>query len=138
MTDSASNGSMDPLEFDLTPAEQLIKIKHTDGTVHQYFMREITGRKRAVYLNGISNRTTRDPKTGKPQGVKTFEGLETSLLALCMYDSAGKEIDPKVVEEWPARVVTALYDRAKELSGLDKDAEKNAKKSTEPEKTASG
>jgi hypothetical protein len=126
-------------DLDLIEGEERIRIKQKDGTVKTYILREISGRKRAMYMNAISSKTARDPRTGKAQGIKNFDGIETALLELCLYEEGAVTPVPKAtIEEWPSRIVTHLNDRAKQLSGLDAKAEETAKKSTTEEKTDIG
>lgn len=63
---------------------------------------------------------------GKTEGLTDYEGLQSGLLALCLYKD-GELVAEKVLQGWPASVLSDLFDAAQELSGLDKGAETKAK-----------
>lgn len=89
-----------------------------------YTVRELDGAARGLYLNSMSNRVKINAQ-GKPVGMTTFEGLETSLLKLCLYDDIdGVLVSEKEMAHWPASVLSKLFDIASDLSGLNDAAKK--------------
>jgi len=104
-------------EYTLELKEHQLKI---NGRLHT--IRELDGTDRAKYLNSVSSRVKVNNQ-GKPVGMTTFEGLETSLLKLCLYD--GDELVPeKVMSKWPASLLGKFFDIASDLSGLNEAAKK--------------
>jgi hypothetical protein len=92
-------------------------------------LRELSGTQRDKYLNNLGNRA-RTNKDGKVVGMKDFDGMQANLLTRCLYrvntgnpDTAFKEGE---VQAFPARIQSLLFDKAKELSGMDDDAEESA------------
>lgn len=105
-------------EFSLELEEIPIKIKDKNGTTLEYSLRELDGFERDKYLNSLSDRIRIDVN-GKPSGVKNFDGLQASLLSKCLWDAEGKLVPISVVQKWPARVQSSLFEQAQKLSGLD-------------------
>lgn len=117
-----------PMEFTLTRKEVPVKLKHpTTGQVTDYILRELDGEGRDAYLNNLGSRMRHNPKDGTPQGVKNFTGLQSSLVSKCLFTKEGDKPVPETeVQKFPASVQSALFERAKEISGLDDDAEEEA------------
>ena len=113
---------MDPknenLEFSLERIEKPVTI---GGKA--YVLRELDGKQRDTYLNGLSQRVR--IVDGKPAGLKSFDGLQASLLALCLYENiaGGEPVPAATIQAWPATVVTRLYEVAREMNGLDEEEE---------------
>jgi len=104
-------------EYSLTLKERSFKI---DGRVH--VIRELDGTERGKYLNSVSSRVKSNTQ-GKPVGMTTFDGLETSLLKLCLYE--GDTLVPeKTMSKWPSSLLSKLFDVASDLSGLNEAAKK--------------
>lgn len=114
----------DDLNFTLERQERPVTISG-----QTYVLIELDGKQRDNYLNGIGQRLRHTPD-GKPAGLKSFDGLQASLIALTMRDSAGKAVPIDVIQSWPARVVSKIYDAAREMNGLGDD-EEVAKKGNE-------
>lgn len=82
-----------------------------------YVVKELDGKSRDKYLTLLSKRVKR---TGDDASVSNFDGLQSSLLAMCLYQ--GDELIPEAtIQAWPARAVTGLYEIAKDLSKLDEE-----------------
>lgn len=104
-------------DYSLELKEHQLKI---NGKLHT--IRELDGVDRAKYLNSVSSRVKVNNQ-GKPVGMTTFDGLETSLLKLCLYD--GDElVSEKVMARWPASLLSKFFDIASDLSGLNEAAKK--------------
>lgn len=112
---------MSELKFSLRLKEMSVSI---DDKPH--VLRELSGKQRDAYLNEIGPRMKFNVE-GKTEGLTNYDGLQSGLLALCLYDEGGVLVKEKVLQEWPASVLSDLFDAAQKLSGLDKGAEKKAK-----------
>lgn len=100
------------LEFDLARKEIPCKL----GGV-EWVLREMDGTMRDQYLNAISSRVRM--VDGKANGVKDFGGLQALLLTRSLYRKDDNQPATQAeIQAWPSSVVGALFDRAKELSGL--------------------
>lgn len=118
---------MKNLQFNLQRSVVPITIKE-DGTDRQYELREMTAADRDRYLDRLGARVKVDEE-GKPVGVKEFNGMQSDLLALCLWDcAAASYVKPETVQAWPSSVVSALYAEAQEMHRLptaDEGAAKN-------------
>lgn len=112
---------MKELKFSLTLKEVTVSLDD-----ESYVLRELSGKQRDMYLNEIGPRMKFNAE-GKTEGLTNYEGLQSGLLALCLYDKDGELVAEKVLQGWPASVLSDLFDAAQELSGLDKGAETKAK-----------
>lgn len=113
------------IELDLSFGEIPVTLKDPKtGESLDYTIRELTGTERDNYMQNLGSRTAKD-KDGSTR-VRNFKGIQAALLVLCMQDSEGKNVTEKVVQAWPARVQSMLYERASKLSGLDDKAEDDA------------
>jgi len=96
--------------------------------VEKFILREMDGVARDSYISFISKRMKSDSK-GDTQ-VTNFDGLQANLLHSCLFrvTDQGKEtaVPMGTIQKWPSRVVGALFDKAKEISGMDDDAEEEA------------
>lgn len=95
-----------------------------------YMLNELTGQQRDGYLNVSAQRVKTDA-TGKPIGIKNFDGLQTHLISLSLRDSEGKPVPETEIKTWPATTVESLYAAAQTLSALvvNDKAEEAAKNS---------
>jgi hypothetical protein len=127
-TDTQNNGQ-EVLSFDLQKKTLLVDLIDAEGVTHHYLLTELDGRERDNYLNGLSKRVT-SGVNGKTK-VSNFDGLQAALLVVCMReqlaDGQTRKLKPEEVQAWPARVQTLLFEKAKAMSGLDDDAEDDAK-----------
>jgi len=105
------------LEFSLTREEKPVKI---DG--QSYTLVEMDGKDRDTYLTKLGERL-RHGADGKATGIKNFDALHATLIALCLRSADGKAVPINTIQTWPARVVTALYDAAMEMNNLGDEKE---------------
>lgn len=101
-----------------------------------YQLRELTGQTRDTYLDKNAGRLKMDG--GKVVGLKTYDGIQSDLLSLCLHDPTGKLVPKEEIQRWPASVVTALFDEARRISKLAADEEKKKETKEEKEKNESG
>ena len=88
-----------------------------------YVMRELDGLQKGKYLNKMGSRIILNDE-GKVSGFKDYAGLETTLLALCMYSSIGEVVTAAVMNKWPSSVLGKLFEAAQDLSGLNEESRK--------------
>ena len=124
------------LKFSLVLKEVPVSVTDAEDVESTYVLRELTGRERDVYLNKMGGRMKFN-EAGKTEGLSDYEGLQSGLLSLCLRDGGGDLVKDKVLQEWPASVLSELFDVAQELSGLDKGAEAKAKNGSK-EKDSTG
>lgn len=122
----------EPLVFDLDRIEESVTLK-LKGEEQKYVLRELIGKERDEYLTSLFARM----KTGN-DGKSTLNnamGLQASLVSKALTHAngslQGSPVDIETINSWPARIVKSLFERAKEISGLDDEAEKKAKKDSE-------
>lgn len=113
------NLSLDELDVELEDPET--------GDVVQYVLREMNGLARDKYLGFIGAKMN----TSKDGDIKMtdYDGLQANLLSRCLFKLVDGKREPvpfKLIQEFPARVQTALFNKAKEISGMDDDAEDTA------------
>ena len=92
----------------------------------RYYIRELNGLGRDNYLNSMRDRTKY--VDGKPAGVRDFKGLTADLLKLCMLEADTKRlVSVNFIQSLPSSLQTKLFNKARDLSGLGKEAEEEAK-----------
>ena len=114
------------LKFSLVLKEVPVNITDAENVEQMHVLRELTGSQRDAYLNKMGTRMKFN-EAGKTEGLSNYEGLQSGLLSLSLRDENGELIKDKTLQEWPASVLSDLFDVAQELSGLDKGAEAKAK-----------
>ncbi len=100
-----------------------VEVEAEDGTVKNYTMREMNGTARDAHMKSMSDRVKFDPATGKPTGLKTFDNLQSGLLARVMFDEEGKPVDNKTIQTWPSSTQTVLFKAAQKLNAMDEKDE---------------
>jgi hypothetical protein len=81
------------------------------------------GVQKGKYLNKMGSRIVLG-EGGKVESFKDYSGLETTLLAVCLYDENNVLVKDSVMQTWPATVLGKLFDLAQELSGLNEESKK--------------
>ena len=106
---------MNELRFDTKVATQPV-ILVVDGEDRKYELRELLGRERDNFLNLLGEQTKYID--GKPAGLKDYRGMHATLLTQCLFDEKGKVVKKEFVQGLPARITTALFNAAQEMSAL--------------------
>jgi len=114
------------LEFSLACESIEVVLVGLDNAERKFTLREFTGKERDAFMNQMSQSVVIDSE-GKVTGFKTFEGLQSGLLARCMYDDADRLVAEEVIQRFPAKVQTELYKVAQRLNGLSGESEELAK-----------
>lgn len=112
--------------FDLSFAEYKFSLKNKDNSIDKYVMREVDGKTRDIYLTEMSGRFDAEGKR-----IKNIVGVPEMLLGRCIYkilaDGTEEAVKPDVISSWPSSLREKLHEKATKLSGLDKEAETDAK-----------
>ncbi len=116
---------MNELKFSTVLKEVPVKITGPDGKEKDYTLRELTGKLRDLFLNDMGARVKLT--AGVVESISNFVGLQSGLLALCLFNENDKPVPADEIESYPATVVAKLFEVAQELSGLDEGAPKSAK-----------
>lgn len=119
---------MNPLKFNLKSSSVPVTLTDAEGKELVMDMREMNAYNRDLYLDQLATRLRLDAQ-GNPAGVKKFDGMQASLLSLCLFDADGKKVPEAEIQKWPASVVSQLFEAAQEMNLLTKaagDASKNA------------
>ena len=111
---------MENLEVSLKRAEIKVKVIDDAGKEHTYTLRELSGKQRDLFLNSMGKRV--NFVNGKIQGLKTYDGVQADLLALCLYDENNEVVKEDVIQTYPASVLAKLFKAAQVLSGFDEVA----------------
>jgi hypothetical protein len=90
-----------------------------------YKLVEMDGRERAQYLNSLGKRVIIGP-SGRPAGMKTFDGLESSLLKLCLYDPDGALVPQAELDTWPSSLLDQLFQIARDMNRLTPESKQEA------------
>ncbi len=116
---------MEKLVFELELKEIPVELTGVDGEAKPYKLKELSGKQRDRFLNDMGKRMTF--KGGEASSITNFEGLQGGLLALCLHDDEGALVSLEKIQEFPANVLTRLFEAAQKLSGLDVGAAEAAK-----------
>jgi hypothetical protein len=104
---------MDSLRFeDITPIEVPVHIHGVD-----YVLRETSGEAAVKYND--ARLACNEYQDGKLVRVHGLADLEPLLVSLCLFTQEGSLVSKTTILGWPARVQKALYDKAREISGMN-------------------
>jgi hypothetical protein len=88
-----------------------------DGKEAHYELREMSANARDKYLDQLGERMKVDAE-GKVAGVRKFEGLQSALLAVCLYDAEGALVKKEAIQSWPSTTVSSLFEEAQKINLL--------------------
>ncbi len=98
---------------DITPIEEKVFVGG-----EEYLLRETSGDAAVKYDN--ARLFCYEYRNGELIRVNNLANLEPLLVSLCLFMVDGKtNVSEVTVRAWPARVQKALYDRAREISGMN-------------------
>ena len=121
-----SDEKREVMTFSLALAEVDVQLENPEtGKVDTYILREMDGTSRDQYLSFVGGRMSGD-EAGK---ISNFEGIQANLLHACIFKVVGDKetrVPIGTIQKFPSRIVTALFDKAKEISGMDDEAEEEA------------
>lgn len=104
------------LELSLKLKDKKVKLDGAD-----YILQEMTGAQRDAYSQSQNERFVMGAD-GKVASIKSWEGMQSSLLALCLCvvkENKPVPVPEDVIQTWPASTQKALFDAAQKLNGLD-------------------
>lgn len=107
---------MSQADFDFDSIETIeipVKYKSVD-----YVLREATSGAAKEFANARISRVKMS-STGEATSYGSLGDLEPLLVSLCLFELSGKPVTVKFVEAMPYKVQKALYEKAKEISGMD-------------------
>lgn len=85
-----------------------------------YVLREASEDAARQYQNAITRCT--QLQDGKVSGISgPLADTQSMLVSLCLFSADGKRVPETKVRQWPARVVSRLFDKAKDISELGGD-----------------
>lgn len=124
---------MSKVSFELSLQEQPVELKSNDKVKH-CIIRELDGKHHKQYMERMAA-NVEIGEDGKVAKILTagVVGLEGFLLSLCLYDESGNLLPTDEIDAFPYTVQKELFKIAQKLSGLDKDAEAEAKNASEVE-----
>lgn len=109
-------------EFDFSDLE-IIEIPVTGPDKQKYLLIEADAEGAKRFKNAQSNVYVFN-EDGKVVGVKNPADLEPFLVSLCLKTATDKKpVGLDVINKWPDRVVSKLFDKAKEISEIGKSKE---------------
>lgn len=105
----------DPISFDdLTPIEIPVKLAGVS-----YTLREASAGAASKWRNFLL-RSTKLSKEGKPVSIEGLADSEILLVSLCLFRAdTGKPVSTSTVATWPSKIVKVLFEKSKQISGLD-------------------
>lgn len=109
------------LTFDLTLIEIAVTLSG-----EQYTLREADGEAGAQFENAKFQGAKIDEVTNTVVSLPNLGDQASLLVSLCLFDKDNNLVPLETVRSWPDRVVTPLYKKAREISGLDEDDEEVA------------
>ncbi len=126
----------DSFDFnDLTLIEIPVSVDGKD-----FILREADGDTAKKYQNALLGSFTLGPE-GKPSKIAGLANVEPMLVSLCLFpvdangNTSKQHVQESVVGKWPSRVVKKLYEKAKEISEIDKTEDDKTVKNEESDTT---
>ena len=116
------------LKLTLRLKEIPVELETEEGVTETYVIKELTGKERDTFLTSMGTRIRYNGK-GEPSGLKNFDGVQASLLSLCLCDAQGEKVPEKTIQMFPATAQNEMFKAARELSALGEDSEDTEKKS---------
>jgi hypothetical protein len=109
---------MSEIRFDdITPIEVEVFVGK-----EKYILRETSGAARVIYDN--ARLACYEYQEGKLVKVHDIANIEVLLVSLCLFMSDGvTPVSEVTIKMWPGRVYKALYERAREISGMSETPE---------------
>lgn len=126
MADASGQDKSQCLDFtDLTIIEVTVKFPNKT-----YTLREASGDIAVSYRNRAMA-CSKFNENGKIAGIEGMADLEPYLVHCCLSDEEGKRVPEEMIRAWPSRYLKELFNKVKEISGLDEDSEETLLKQKE-------
>ncbi len=111
--------------YNAEPAKFEFQIRGAGGVIEDYYMLELLGDEREAYMNSIIGKF--EITANGRSKVKNFTGIQSGLLARCVYDRDNVLVREKLISKWPSKLQSDLYIKAQQMSGMDETAAEKAK-----------
>lgn len=105
------------LTFNLKKTDIPVVIEGGDQGPLNLRLVEMTAAMRDQYLDTVQARMGYD-QSGKPIGIKRFDGMQADLLIRCLLKTDGKPVTQAEVQGWPASIVAGIFAEAQKLNHL--------------------
>jgi len=115
---------MEAMEFSLILNSRCVVLMDATKKKKNYVIKELDGTARDAYMNGVREKAEFDAK-GNVLKIKTFEGSQSGLLSLCLYDDSNTLVTEEEIQKFPSHVLSALHTEAQRLSDLQVKEVKN-------------
>jgi len=109
------------MRLSLRRAEVEVIVEGDNGQEKKWRMVELLGSERNRYLNKLTSRV-KVTNDGKACGIKSFDGFQSDLLCICLYNEDNRLLTKEEVEALPSLTQQSLFVRAQKISGLDDKA----------------
>ena len=112
------------IKLSLKLEEQSVVLINVAGQEETFILREMSGDDLEGYLE--SNRDRLDVEMGengkvRVKAIKSYKGMYSSLLAICLYHSGGEKVTAQEIGKFPYKVQKALFERAQKLNKILED-----------------
>jgi len=119
----------EPVRFNLRLKQIPVVLEDDNGQDHSFTIRELSGHDIESFLEENRSRVDLeldDKGKTRVKSIKSYKGLHTSLLKLCLYDEQGVRVPVKDIDRYPHEVQKKLYEIAQDINGLkDKDKDED-------------
>ena len=105
----------------------VIEIETEPGVCQTYLLKEMIGPEIAAFRKWADARTKYDDK-GNAVGVKQFDGLQSKLISMCLYDPDGTPVPLAVVDGFPVSTQEILFQACQRLNAMTDRGRDEAKK----------
>jgi len=113
-------------KFSLKRKSEVLTFETENGDI-EFTLKEMSAARRDSYLQKLQARVELN-EDGSAKGVSNFVGLQAELIHESLEDKGGSPLPLEDIQEWPANVVAAVYEKCQVFNGLNKTpelAEKN-------------
>jgi hypothetical protein len=111
------NEEIKELSFSLALKEIPVKLVTKEGVQKVFTLVELDGSQRDSFMQDMADRI--EFQGGKVSKITNFEGMQSNLLAMCLYDDKKQLIPIEELNKFPAGVLTELFKTAQKISGLE-------------------
>lgn len=114
--------------FDLNPVGIPIKMKLESGEIVTYHVKEMSGLQRDAHMVEMDKRIKAvENKSDGDQSANNLEGVQACLICLCLHDASDNLVPKDVIQKYPGKVITRLFEMSRDINALTKDSEAEVK-----------
>lgn len=116
-------------KFSVKGKQESVVLEDANGVESVYTIREYSADSRDRYIDAQMKKAEYTAK-GELVKVLDHKGVQTRLLAECLYDAKEERVPESVISSWPDSLVRGLYEIATKVCNLvtDEDEETDPKK----------